>query len=161
MRPDRWITRQLKWLFHPSSYVGRFGESAKSTGGACYHQITPSNRDRGLKVLVSPSATSRLDPPIIDVVLIHGLGGSPRKTWRHSGGSFWPLWIPEHPGMENTRVTLYGYDSNVSRRGTLHIGDFGDRFLEDLIDHWRRFGDVSLECDRKLTRVVQNCSSGT
>ncbi|KAI1465515.1 uncharacterized protein F4812DRAFT_439075 [Daldinia caldariorum] len=67
--------------------------------------------------------------PLLDIVLIHGLGGHPEKTWR-SSYKFWPrdrLAI----SFPKSRVLVYGYDSKVTKFGT------GAASQNSFLDHTR------------------------
>ena len=33
--------------------------------------------------------------PLVDIVLVHGLGGDALGTWKHKNDSFWPKWLSE------------------------------------------------------------------
>src|SRR5262249_12105890 len=60
-----------------------------------------------------------------NVIFLHGLGGDPRKTWRHGPDdqSFWPRWLADD--IPNVSVFSVGYEASVSRwRGTaMHLPD--------------------------------------
>jgi len=65
----------------------------------------------------------------VDIVAIHGLGGTPRKTWTHANGK---LWLKDFaPGaFPNSRIYTFGYDSGVAfSRGTGSLRDFVKNFL--------------------------------
>lgn len=50
----------------------------------------------------------------VDIVLVHGLNGSPEKTWTASNGTFWPLDIlPASLKGQQANVLVYGYNADV------------------------------------------------
>ncbi|KGO68203.1 hypothetical protein PITC_038700 [Penicillium italicum] len=82
----------------------------------------------GLSLLYSPTA------PGIDVIFIHGLGGSSRKTWSKSSleSHFWPKeWLSKDPAFKNVRIHSYGYDSYYlkGKEDCLNVHHIGKSFL--------------------------------
>jgi hypothetical protein len=66
----------------------------------------------------------------VDIVAVHGLGGTAFKTWTHRNGKNWLRdFAPnEFPGA---RVYTFGYDSGFAfSRGTGTLNDFARSFLE-------------------------------
>ncbi|CAG9941268.1 unnamed protein product [Clonostachys rosea f. rosea IK726] len=50
----------------------------------------------------------------VDIVLVHGLNGSPEKTWTASNGIFWPLdLLPGSLKGLQANVLVYGYNADV------------------------------------------------
>lgn len=86
----------------------------------------------GLHTLFQPETG---EPYLVDIVLVHGLGGGSRKSWSLSpsrDGSFWPQsWLPQDPDFQQTRIHSYGYDSNWGTRtkSVLNIHDFAQSLL--------------------------------
>lgn len=69
----------------------------------------PYISDEGLTVLAErPEAT-------IDIAIIHGLNGNPKKTWTHRTGFYWPWELSK--SIPNARVMLFGYDTAISSEG--------------------------------------------
>lgn len=82
----------------------------------------------------------------IDIIFVHGLGGLSRGTWTHpETQGFWPLWLPEVEGLENVRISLFGYNSALptpfSVRNALGIADFAGQLLDQLVNKYEA-GDV-------------------
>ena len=65
----------------------------------------------------------------VDIVAIHGLGGTPRKTWTHENGKLWlEDFAPQvYPAA---RIYSFGYDSGFAfSKGTGTLRDFAKNFL--------------------------------
>ncbi|RDA85220.1 hypothetical protein CP532_3265 [Ophiocordyceps camponoti-leonardi (nom. inval.)] len=53
----------------------------------------------------------------VDIVLVHGLNGSPQKTWTASNGVFWPLdLLPASLRGTPANVLTYGFNADVYSR---------------------------------------------
>lgn len=65
----------------------------------------------------------------VDIVAIHGLGGTPRKTWTHENGKLWlEDFAPEV--FPASRIYTFGYDSGFAfSKGTGTLRDFAKNFL--------------------------------
>jgi hypothetical protein len=99
----------------------------------------------GLEVVMEPAS---LQGPIIDIVFVHGLGGSRRGTWKADpkDPNFWPAWLPNVEGLEHTRVSTFGYDAqwnNIWKKKTLDISAFAGQLLDVLRRHQRKYEKVS------------------
>jgi hypothetical protein len=107
----------------------------------------------GLKILREPPA--RDDPstetvpqaPLVDIVFVHGLGGSAKGTWTHPVSKwFWPTGLLDEEGYENVRISTFGYSANwdilFGRRNVLDLSGFSNQLLDALDLHYRRKGDV-------------------
>lgn len=96
---------------------------------------------------VSQSASGDHDPlglhlvcdnssPSGDIIFVHGLGGTARKTWswERNVDYFWPTWLTEEDGLSSYRVFTYGYNSNFKGAGTnLNIIDFAKDLLFQML----------------------------
>ena len=105
---------------------------------------------------------------MVDIVFVHGLGGTSRKTWSKNEDPelFWPLkFLPLEPDFCFTRIFTFGYNANFRKAGNVStsILDFAKDLLFDLKyakDEEKKdldVGDVSetqtLEVGQKLTLI--------
>ena len=88
----------------------------------------------GLHVVHQPEIA-----PLVNIILIHGLGGDSRKTWTKDVGDpdlFWPQrWLPLEPNMGRARVLSFGYNANFlpgTPRSIYNIGDFAKELLFEM-----------------------------
>jgi hypothetical protein len=95
----------------------------------------------------SPKPPAQRESPV-DIIFVHGLGGSARKTWTDSGGSnrFWPQWLYRYKGMEGIRIYTFGYNADWEKvwapRNALGIPEFALQLLDGLRLHYNQNGDV-------------------
>lgn len=71
--------------------------------------VPPKGERLGMHILFEPT-----EPPALDIVAIHGLGGDPFDTWTHTNKTLWlrdflPADIP------NARIMTFGYDAGALR----------------------------------------------
>ncbi|KAM4060526.1 tetratricopeptide repeat domain-containing protein [Hirsutella rhossiliensis] len=53
----------------------------------------------------------------VDIVLVHGLNGDPKKSWTAKSGIFWPTQLlPESLRDKHANVLVYGYNADVYSR---------------------------------------------
>ncbi|KAI0529825.1 hypothetical protein GGR58DRAFT_525850 [Xylaria digitata] len=87
----------------------------------------------GLKVVHRPTTSRR-----VDIIFVHGLGGSSRKTWSRYGDPnlFWPgRFLPLEPDIKEARVLTFGYNSNFGRgsgKSKMSMLDFAKDLLYDM-----------------------------
>lgn len=87
----------------------------------------------GLKVIHRPTRERR-----IDIIFIHGLGGSSRMSWskNRDPSLFWPLqFLPYEPDINEARILTFGYNANFkpgSGKAKVSILDFAKDLLYDL-----------------------------
>lgn len=86
----------------------------------------------GLNIIYAPKTKHK-----VDVVFIHGLGGTSRKTWSKNEDPelFWPLkFLPLDNDLSLTRILTFGYDANFRTTGNLSTSvlDFAKGLLFDL-----------------------------
>ena len=76
-----------------------------------------STTKRGLEILdYGLTTVHESESPDVDIVLVHGLNGHPRKTWTAANGVFWPaelLPIVLKEDRVRARVMVYGWRANV------------------------------------------------
>ncbi|KAL1891171.1 hypothetical protein Sste5346_007804 [Sporothrix stenoceras] len=55
----------------------------------------------------------------VDIVLVHGLNGQPKRTWTAKNGLYWPAeLLPETLKDCPANILVYGYNADVYNRGT-------------------------------------------
>lgn len=74
---------------------------------------------------------------MVDIVFVHGIGGSSRKTWAYSGDEdkFWPQsWLPADPDFEDARIHSFGYSADWGKRTTttMNIHDFAQSLIGEI-----------------------------
>jgi hypothetical protein len=93
----------------------------------------PPGDPLGLKVLHTPPGRRR-----VDIVFVHGLGGSSRLSWskNHNLELFWPLkFLPFEPDINEARLLTFGYNANFrsgSGKNKTSVLDFAKDLLYDL-----------------------------
>jgi hypothetical protein len=57
---------------------------------------------------------------ILDLVFIHGLGGTSKGTWswERNPVNFWPQWLADDLELSKTRSFTYGYDASIAGQST-------------------------------------------
>ncbi|KAL1851758.1 hypothetical protein VTK73DRAFT_9363 [Phialemonium thermophilum] len=95
---------------------------------------TPASEDPlGLTVVYQPPGA-----PVADVVFVHGLGGSSRRTWCHNRDLelFWPArFLPLEPVVGAARILTFGYNAGFgpgSAKSRIAILDFAQELLYEL-----------------------------
>ena len=73
----------------------------------------------------------------MDIVFIHGLGGTSRRTWSKNEDPelFWPLkFLPLEPDVCLARILTFGYNANFRTAGNVSTSvlDFAKDLLFDL-----------------------------
>src|SRR5438552_2831535 len=75
----------------------------------------PADRIFGLRVLHEPGETQTFpsNTKIVELIFVHGLGGSAKDTWTHAHShGFWPDWLHEDSRFNNVRISTFGYNAN-------------------------------------------------
>ena len=72
--------------------------------------------------------------PIVDIIFIHGLGGQSHFTWSYKKDLklFWPGWLHQEPGLDEVRISTYGYDSTIWPAFTKNFSCIDD-FAQELL----------------------------
>lgn len=145
------MVMQFKWLprkkkiessLEPPSTTTRSPSPGRSVQSALATTLTPfGSREYaaaanhtptdplGLNVIHVPDA-----PHTIDVIFVHGLGGTSKQTWSKNKDPnlFWPKeWLPLEPDISSARVLSFGYNANFAAAGRniLNISDFARELL--------------------------------
>ena len=92
----------------------------------------PETGPLGLTVVYTPDNGRK-----VDIVFVHGLGGTSRGTWSKSRDpeKFWPLtFLPLEPDICLARIMTFGYNAAFQATGnvTTSILDFAKELLFDL-----------------------------
>lgn len=125
--------------------MSRFPAAIKTLHARVAHTNTDASEDEsqetdplGLTTLYDPAPRKA----IVDIIFIHGLGGSSRKTWSNSSRprSFWPQdWLPVERGFEDVRVHSFGYRADWGKKwqqqSILNIHDFAESLIGGLRNH--------------------------
>ena len=103
----------------------------------------------GLTVLYAPEKA-----PSVDIIFVHGLGGTSRQTWSKDRKPelFWPQnWLPLEPDICTARILSFGYNAHFSSTGpdnVLSISDFAKSLLFEM-----KFGKDEATRDLGIGRV--------
>lgn len=111
----------------------------------------------GLSVLYEPNCRA----PVVDIIFVHGLGGTSQKTWSRNRDLhfFWPReWLPLEPGFEQARVLSFGYNAHFASSGRDNVLDITD-FAKDLL-FGMKYGlnDDSERLDIGKVQDTKSCS---
>ena len=133
-----------KALQRRSGHVIRSPSNADSTFAAIENVFHPGSQP--IDPLGLHLACDRPDPEG-DIIFVHGLGGTARKTWSwdRNVDYFWPAWLAEENGLSSYRVFTYGYNSNFKGIGTnLNITDFAKGLLFQMLVFANGVGENSV-----------------
>jgi len=118
---------------------------------------SPSPVDRlfGLRVLHEPRTTvtgetqtsPSLNTKTVELIFVHGLGGSAKETWTHpDSNGFWPDWLHDDNRFSNVRISTFCYNANfknvLAPQNALGIADFAKQLLDSLDLHFNKYRDV-------------------
>ena len=112
--------------------------SAQPTGGgsSAVGTVTsaqPDANEFGLEIL-HPLGGDVSDP--IQIIFVHGLGGSKMGTWTHpQAEGCWPDWLHSEEVLKDVRIALFGYDANFrffTPNTTLGISNFATQLLLEI-----------------------------
>lgn len=83
----------------------------------------------------------------VDIVLVHGLSGSPDKTWTAKNGIFWPSdLLPVALKNEKANILVYGYNADVCSKATArnisnnYVHQQAETLAESVINRRKREG---------------------
>ncbi|KAF3077055.1 hypothetical protein CFAM422_000399 [Trichoderma lentiforme] len=125
--------------------MSRFPAAIKTLHARLTHTNSDVSEDKsqetdplGLTTVYDPAPRNA----IVDIIFIHGLGGSSRKTWSNSSRprSFWPQdWLPVEQGFEDVRVHSFGYRADWGKKwqqeSILNIHDFAESLIGGVRNH--------------------------
>ncbi|KAG8528983.1 uncharacterized protein KY384_006672 [Bacidia gigantensis] len=86
----------------------------------------PAADTLGLSLLYSTEESD------VDLIFVHGLGGSSRRTWSWNRDTdyFWPAWLPHDLELSNSRIFTFGYTAGLKGPSTaLNVIDFAKDLL--------------------------------
>ncbi|KAL8646882.1 MAG: hypothetical protein Q9210_005880 [Variospora velana] len=113
----------------------------------------PSNSDSlGLTLVYS------VPNPNLDLVFVHGLGGSSRCTWswERDPSNFWPPWLVNDAEFSRARIFTFGYNANFTGQYTsLNILDFA----RDLLVRMKTYSGDYHQGDAPIGRIVDKDSA--
>jgi hypothetical protein len=79
-------------------------------------EVPPDPRRYGITEVYRPPNVCE-----VDIVLVHGLGSNPEKTWTAKNGVFWPKdLLPTAIKSATARILVYGYKAHLSESSTIH-----------------------------------------
>jgi len=96
----------------------------------------------GLSVVYEPDS-----PPALDIIFVHGLGGSSRQTWsKHRDPDlFWPQkWLPNEPDICRARILCFGYNASFQASGPNSLSNISD-FAKELLFEMKFGKDEKME----------------
>jgi hypothetical protein len=73
-----------------------------------------------------------LPNPLFDLIFVHGLGGSSKRTWSWERDiqNFWPSWLAQDNDLSGARIFTFGYNSGFTGQYTnLNMLDFAKDLL--------------------------------
>lgn len=104
---------------------------------------TSTSQIRRLPDNASTNTASTVDPlgltlihsaeePLVDMIFIHGLGGTSRGTWswERDTRNFWPSWLVDDVELSRSRIFTFGYFANfLGVQSSFNILDFSKELL--------------------------------
>ncbi|KAJ5774116.1 Cytochrome cd1-nitrite reductase-like C-terminal heme d1 [Penicillium paradoxum] len=134
---------------------------AGSTFGLPVRNLSVSHDRRndplGLNVVYEPETS-----PSLDIIFVHGLGGTSRATWARDRDPqyFWPeKWLPHEPGIRMARILSFGYNASWATTGVAPITGIAD-FAKDLLYSMKFAKSENLE-ELELGQMVVDKDSAT
>jgi hypothetical protein len=108
--------------------------------------ISPSSNHLGLTLIHT------CPEPLIDLIFVHGMGGTSRKTWswQRDPQNFWPAWLGRDAELYKSRIFTFGYNADFSGQQTpLNILDFA----KDLLFRMKTHSSAQIPSDRSVGEV--------
>lgn len=101
--------------------------------------------------------------PAGDIIFVHGLGGTARKTWcwERNLDYFWPLWLADEDELSSYRIFTFGYNSNFKGACTnLNIVDFAKDLLFQMLTFTGESGGDHSRIGRRAIFFVAHSMGG-
>lgn len=125
-------------LLHPGIDLGNQARRNTSIAGTDYSPLSLATRR-----FSAVNLSDELNPlglslacfsanPMIDLVFVHGLGGTSKGTWswKRDIRNFWPSWLHEEVALSRFRIFTFGYSASPMGQSTsLSILDFAKDLL--------------------------------
>jgi hypothetical protein len=108
--------------------------------------ISPSSDNLGFTLIHT------CPEPLVDLIFVHGLGGTSRKTWswQRDPQNFWPAWLGRDAELCKSRIFTFGYNADFSGQHTpLNILDFA----KDLLFRMKTHSSAHIPSDRSVGEV--------
>lgn len=127
----------------PPTNLTRFDRNSQSSA------LPPDKLE--LQLLIEPtSSVDSTSNDTMNIVFVHGLGGTSCGTWANEGTNFfWPASLPKAKGLEGLRVMTFGYNATWQNlwkvwqgKPQLDIADFASQLLNSLRLHYYDHPDV-------------------
>ncbi|KAK3306822.1 uncharacterized protein B0T15DRAFT_528350 [Chaetomium strumarium] len=133
MEPPTGGITHTNTTFSTRSFISRSSFSLSKKGGGDGAEREPKG-PLGLTTLYIPASEN---PPVADLIFVHGLNGGSHSTWRrgNSAECFWPrAWLPEDDAFRDVRIHTFGYPSGVTRESIINISDIARSLLASVKD---------------------------
>lgn len=93
--------------------TGRFLQPSSSPPGS--DQPGSGSFEKGGRDPVGLIPVTLPQNPVVDIIFIHGLGGSAWGSWSwdHNPKKFWPPWLALEPELNNARIYTFGYAAGI------------------------------------------------
>ncbi|KAF3482204.1 uncharacterized protein GIQ15_04963 [Arthroderma uncinatum] len=117
--------------------------SAISHNDALYKSFSLSPDPLGLTLI------HESDNPLVDIIFVHGLGGSSLRTWSYDRDvrNLWLPWLGAETGLSNIRAFTFGYNAHFAEKaGVLSTLDFA----KDLLFQIKMYHDEHREQNRPI-----------
>ncbi len=69
--------------------------------------------------------------PVVDLILVHGLGGTSHSTWswERNPDNFWPRWLATDAELSGARTFTFGYNADFRQDASSAILEFSRSLL--------------------------------
>ena len=97
--------------------------------------------------------------PILDLILVHGLGGTSRGTWswERDPVNFWPPWLGDDVELSRSRIFTFGYNAAfMGQYTTSSTLDFAKDLLFRMKTYSEEYQQHSIPIGKACLRVSQS-----